>query len=180
MKIISGYLASRTIKSLEVKELRPTTQRVKEAIFSSLENKIDFSNKTVLDLYAGSGSLGIEAISRGAKKCDFVEKNKDLIKCLKSNLETLGVIEEFNLFHSEVNKFLKTNNTKYDVIFADPPYGLVGIDEMYNLLVKNMNKDSIFIFEQDKNGSDSKLEKVIFNKIYGDTKVSMITLWRKR
>ncbi len=184
MKIVSGFLASRLIKVPKADNFRPSTMRIKEAIFSSLENRLDFKDITVLDLYSGSGALGIEAISRGAKHCDFVEKNKILVSALKNNLDSFKIETSFEVFNTNVEKYLEKCTSEYDLIFADPPYGLVNINQTFSFLSKNMNKSSIFVFEESKNAEDfnasfetgSKNGKIIFNKVYGDTKVSMVRL----
>lgn len=181
MRIISGNLKGRTI--IIPKDsigTRPTSDRVREAIFSVLQSQIDFSNKSILDLYAGSGALGIEALSRGGKTCDFVEKDKRIFLVLKENISKLGIAENSQAICSLVEKFLPTK--PYDLVLVDPPYAEnKGEELLKDLLNKNIfNDQAILVLE-----SDDKLElsetinvkeltgslKLINKKNYGNTAV---------
>ncbi len=90
MRIISGEFKGRLIKVPDSKLIRPTTDRVRETLFNLLNNRIDFQGIKVLDLYAGSGSLGLECLSRGAEEIHFVEKNYPIYKNLQENIDSLG------------------------------------------------------------------------------------------
>ncbi len=105
MRVIAGKLKGRTIKMPKSKLVRPTTDKNKEAIFNSLNNFIDFDGITACDIYAGSGSLGIEIISRGAKEVHFIEKNYNVQNVLKENLTTLGVMNRAKVFRTDAVRF---------------------------------------------------------------------------
>ena len=123
MRIISGELKGRFIKVPDSKLIRPTTDRVRETFFNILNNRISFENISVLDLYSGSGSLGIECMSRGASSVDFVEKNYTIYKSLKENIISLDIEEKCRIFKMEALKFTSLNDHKiYDLILADPPF----------------------------------------------------------
>ena len=94
MRIISGEFKGRRINVPDSKEIRPTTDRVRETLFNILNNKIDFNNRKVLDLYAGSGSLGLECLSRGASEVHFIERNFKIYKNLQENINSLGAVEK--------------------------------------------------------------------------------------
>lgn len=121
MRVIAGKYRGLKLASFEGENIRPTIDRVKESVFNILQ--FDIQGKKVLDLFAGTGSLGIEAISRGAKKVTFVEVNEDSIKVLKQNLKRIE--EDYELLKQDYKVALsqkKTQKESYDFIFLDPPY----------------------------------------------------------
>ena len=153
MRIISGKYARRKIITPKGSETRPTTDRFKETLFNIIENslKINLKNKNVLDLFAGSGSLGLEAISRGAKNCIFIDKSIKAVEAIEENISFLKLNSYCDCYKLDVNKITKfTNNPnkKIDIIFSDPPYSKIDINEIAinNLIKKNWMKDSVYIF----------------------------------
>tara|TARA_B100000700_G_scaffold250221_1_gene280777 strand:- start:19459 stop:20028 length:570 start_codon:yes stop_codon:yes gene_type:complete len=143
MRIISGKYSGRKIITPKGKDIRPTTDRFKETLFNIIENslKIDFKEKNVLDLFAGSGSLGIEALSRGAKSCIFIDKSSKAIKTVEENINKLELPSAYDCINIDVNKirkFTKNTKDKINIIFSDPPYSKTEINEIaINNLVKN-------------------------------------------
>lgn len=129
MRVISGKYRSIKLNSVEGFSTRPTTDKVKESIF----NIIDCYNCKVLDLFAGSGALGIEALSRGAKCATFIDGSLDAVKTINKNIEKCKIEKHlFNVYKTDFLRALKIfskNNEKFDVIFLDPPYkkGLIDI-----------------------------------------------------
>lgn len=141
MRIISGELKGRLIKVPDSKLIRPTTDRVRETLFNLLNNKIDFEGYNVLDIYAGSGSLGLECISRGAALVNFVEKNYQIYKNLQENIDSLEAGEKCSIYKMEAIKFSQlADHRKYDLILADPPFFK---DDVYDV-VKNLRKNNFF------------------------------------
>ena len=123
MKVISGTLKGRNILGYNIDGTRPTMDRVKESLFGMIQDYI--KDSTVLDLFAGSGSLGIEAISNGAKTCYFIDNNNEVIKTLNKNITNLKIKDNSKIILSDWKKFLNEsaqNNIKFDLIFIDPPY----------------------------------------------------------
>ena len=120
MRVISGKYRSRILKQVESDGTRETKDRVKESIFNSI-NDLCF-DATVLDLFAGSGSLGIEAISRGAKHVDFVDESIKSMDALRYNVETLELQKVVDIYHTDYNAFLENHYQKYDIILLDPQY----------------------------------------------------------
>ncbi len=118
MRIIAGTAGRIAIK-VPPAVTRPTTDFVRQAVFSILGERV--GNARVLDLYAGSGALGLEALSRGAKSCTFVEEHRQAVKVIAENL-TKARLEGGHAVKSEVAPFLKRDAGSYDLIFADPPY----------------------------------------------------------
>jgi len=121
MRVIGGRLKGYRLKSLRGLDIRPTSDLIREAIFSMLES-MDIDWSYVLDLYAGTGALGIEALSRGAERADFVECNPRCCALIKQNLEHTKLTAEGNVYCMTVAKALSLLGKKYDIVFLDPPY----------------------------------------------------------
>ena len=138
MRVIGGQYRHRKLTYPEDNRnnIRPTKDRIREAFFSIVG---DLSNKTFLDLYAGCGSMGIEAISRGAGKAYFVDNNKESVNYVKSNLKSLGINNYELLFtddFSALEKF-KDDGVKFDVIYLDPPYELGRYEDILSYIYSN-------------------------------------------
>lgn len=161
MRIISGKYKSRTIKTPDPKFTRPTTDIVKESIFNMLQNKIDFADISVLDIYAGSGSLGLEALSRGAKEVHFIEMNFPVFKILLANIKSLNAEDSCRIFKRSAVKFTESvEHQKYDLIFADPPFFKDDIHQVYkNIIDANfLSEDGIFIIERSIQTKEKDIE----------------------
>lgn len=138
LRIISGKYGGRRFNTKLPSGIRPTTDSVKESIFNILSNRIDFDGISVADLYAGSGALGIESLSRGASKCHFVDKSYKSLDYIREILTALKVIDEqYLLSKSDAQKFLFTEDNKYDLIFMDPPYANKSINTIVNIIAEN-------------------------------------------
>ncbi|MFV0351689.1 MAG: 16S rRNA (guanine(966)-N(2))-methyltransferase RsmD [Oscillospiraceae bacterium] len=120
MRIIAGDKRGILLKTLDGEETRPTMERVKEGVFSSLHFLLP--GATVLDLYAGSGQMGFEALSRGAVRCTLVDSSRDAVAVIKENARATALYEKCNVACMDVLAFLANSREKFDVIFADPPY----------------------------------------------------------
>ena len=173
MRIISGKYKGRIIEGYNMIGTRPTMDRVKESIIAMIQNNI--KNSTCLDLFAGSGSIGIEFLSNGAKTCYFVDNNKKVMDTIKRNVSKLKIEEEYYLVLNDFNKALKNfkeQNIKFDIVFLDPPYQnnyikkCLELIEEYNLL----NEDGIVVCEYEYEQFECNLKK-IKEKKYGSKKV---------
>ena len=120
MRVITGSAKGRRLESPIGDNVRPTTDRVKEALFSSIQ--FDIEGRKVLDLFAGSGQLGIEALSRGAASAVFVDNNAESLTIINRNLSITGLLNKAKVIKSDSEVFLKTSAEKFDIIFLDPPY----------------------------------------------------------
>ena len=127
MRVISGKARGTSLYSLEGNHTRPTTDRVKESMFSIINFHIP--DGVVLDLFAGSGALGIEALSRGARKCYFIENSHSAADIVKKNIEKTSLKENSVLKVVDYKSFLNSANEKFDVILLDPPYNKKMCDE---------------------------------------------------
>ena len=123
MKIITGIARGMNIETLEGEATRPTSQRVKEAVFSMIQFEIE--NTTVLDLFAGSGQMGLEALSRGAKKATFCDASRDATDIVIRNAKKTRLFDKCRISTCDYNQMLKgiSGKEKYDLVFIDPPYG---------------------------------------------------------
>ncbi len=174
MRIISGSAKGRFINVPKSDLIRPTTDRVRETLFNILNNKISFEGIKVLDLYAGSGSLGLECFSRGASEIHFVEKNFVIQKNLESNIKSLDADLFCKIFKVSSLKFSSLfKNIAYDLILADPPFFQYDIYNVVENLLNNkyFHSETIMIIERsiqtkEKDISNLKVEPF---KIIGDS-----------
>jgi len=150
MRIISGTSKGRKLVTPKSLSLRPTSDRVKESIFNILREEIE--GRIVLDLFAGTGNLGIEALSRGAKKVIFVEKGRHALGLIQRNLGQIGLEERSEVLPVDVNRaigILKQRGKTFDLIFMDPPYEKGMIEKTLMKLTSHRiyHKDSILVVE---------------------------------
>jgi 16S rRNA (guanine(966)-N(2))-methyltransferase RsmD len=120
MRVITGIARGKILKTLDGNDVRPTSQKVKEAIFSALQFEIE--GRRVLDLFAGSGQLGIESLSRGAKSAVFVDSSNASIKIIKQNIESTGFESNAKVFMADYATFTSSSRDIFDIVFLDPPY----------------------------------------------------------
>jgi 16S rRNA (guanine966-N2)-methyltransferase len=161
IRVIAGSAGGLRLKIPKGSITRPTADRVKEALFGIIGEKV--RNALVLDLFAGTGSLGIESLSRGARGAVFVDKNRNCGNIIKENLEYTGFMDRSKIIIGDVLKAInkiKSNYKKYDIIFIDPPYGKKNIDKTLKIFSYNdiIDKNGIIIAESHVN--DKMPEKV--------------------
>ena len=133
MRIITGKAKGIRLKTLEGDATRPTSERVKEAVFSMIQ--FDVEGRSVLDLFAGSGQLGLESLSRGAMEATFVDKSKDAVAIIKENIQKTRFLDQSEVYQSDSINFLsRCGSKKFDIVFLDPPYAL----KLYNPALKAM------------------------------------------
>lgn len=161
MRIVSGRLRGRIVKMPKSDLVRPTTEKVKEALFNYLNHYIGFDGLTVCDIYAGSGSLGFEALSRGAEKVHFVEKNYAVYKNLEFNIKTLQAEKECKIYKMAAVAFAKKEpDVRYDLILADPPFFHNDVHEMVEYIIKNniLTDEGVMIIERSIQTQDEDVE----------------------
>jgi 16S rRNA (guanine966-N2)-methyltransferase len=174
LRIISGERKGTRLFSLKKRKIRPTSDKVKGAIFNILSSVED---KKVLDLFAGSGALGIEALSRGAQEVGFVDDSSSSLNLIRKNLAKLGFEEKSRLIKKDVLRFLNTEfEQRFDLILADPPYGKGLCQKVLEILSGKeiLNPDGVLVIEHHKKEKIEKMENFILLKErrYGDTVVS--------
>ena len=151
MRIIAGIYKSRTIKFPKSDLVRPTTDRNKESIFNILSNQLDFNDIKACDIYAGSGSLGLEVLSRGARETHFVEKNFHVQKMLRENIKSLDALKKSRIFKMSAIKFSSIDeHDTYDLIILDPPFFQDDVHQVVRNLLdrKFLNDDGILLVER--------------------------------
>ena len=132
MRVITGSARGRRLLTLEGMDVRPTVSKVKEGIFSAIQ--FDIEGRKILDLFAGSGQLGIEALSRGAQLCVFVDNSRNSLDIVKKNLNACELEKNARVVLSDYSSFLAGKTELFDIAFIDPPYRKGIIDEVMKLL----------------------------------------------
>ncbi len=180
MKLISGSLGGRILKTIEAKGYRPAMGKVREALFSILESQgIEWDSVKVLDVYAGTGSLAFESISRGAKHASFIELDKEALKCLHYNAKNLKIDDRCSIYGEDASKFLARDNANpFNIIFVDPPYGEKMFIPTLERIVQNnwLAKDGYLIAEVEaglKFSCDRQNEglDLVIDRDYGQTRI---------
>ena len=133
MRVISGELGGRKLVAPDGTTTRPTTDKVRQAVFNSLGSMGVIEGATVADLFAGSGALGIEALSRGAEHCVFVERDRNALRALRENLATLGLAERATVHATDVMAWVSAMRG-VDIAFIDPPYAFDAWDRLLSLV----------------------------------------------
>lgn len=134
MRVVSGSARGRRLKELQGMETRPTTDKVKESLFNVIQ--FDIPGRKVLDLFGGTGQLGIEALSRGAAHCTFIDQRRDAVALIRENLKLCRLEENAKVMQGDSLAFLGSCREKFDVIFLDPPYHTDLMDRTLELVTK--------------------------------------------
>ena len=179
MRIISGTLKGKSINFLKNKNTRPLKDSVKESIFNILNHsnliKTDIQNSTILDLYSGVGSFGIESLSRNAKRVTFIEKDINASNILKENLKKLSILQKSKIFTDKIENVLSRLEEKFNIFFLDPPFA----DENYFLnleLIKNrkiFEENHIVIIHREKRSKENfgNILHIVETKQYARSKI---------
>ena len=178
MRVIGGSLKGRRLSAIKTESsmtnLRPTTDRIKESLFNILSGgKFDLKleKARILDIFAGSGALGLEAISRGAKSCTFIERNKANIRILDANLNICNLKNQTNIKTFDATKFPMNPDPPYDLVFLDPPYRKsLGEAAIRSALASNWISDTaLIVLEEGEQKSSLQGLKLEDTRRYGDT-----------
>lgn len=143
LHIIAGKYKNHKILSPKSRETRPTTGKLREALFNICQSYIE--NVCFLDVFAGSGAIGIEALSRGAQKATFIDGNRECIRCIRENLRTLGIEDQGQPLQGDalvLMRKLDKQAQKFDIIYMDPPYEVEGLPTE---LIKTIDKSNILV-----------------------------------
>ena len=178
MRIVGGYFKGRELRSfsnMKNASLRPTSDRVKESVFNILIHKfqVNFSGVNVLDLFAGTGSLGLEALSRGAKSVTFVEKDSYACHIILDNIERLGVKSKTSINKKNCLNIGENGSDPFDLVFIDPPYGQnLGEKTLERILnEKWFRSKSLIVWEENAKISDLNNLKRLDIRKYGETNI---------
>ena len=172
MRVITGFVQGTRIETLTGDDVRPTIQRIKEAVFSAIQ--FDIQGKVFLDLFAGSGQMGIEALSRGAASSFFIDSRRDSIEVIKRNLTATNLLKKAKIINMDSLLFLNKAIQKFDIAFLDPPYRTGTLEKAIVKLEPLMNFNGIIICE---NPVDEKilinLEKFALKREYNYGKIKI-------
>ena len=174
MRIITGEYKGRHFDIPRTFKARPTTDFAKENIFNVLQGYIDFEDATALDLFAGTGSISLELVSRGCKQVVSVEADRNHANFIHQCFKKLNEERDI-LVRGDVFRFLKSCHQKFDFIFADPPYALENLAKIPDLVLNGelLNEDGIFVFEHGKNHDFSDHPRFLEHRSYGSVNFSL-------
>ncbi|GAB1414741.1 RsmD family RNA methyltransferase [Paludibacter sp.] len=177
MRIISGKYKGRRIPASNKVTARPTTDFAKEGLFNLLNNRIDFEDISVLDLFAGTGSIGFEFISRGCKDIFAIEQDDNQLNYMKKVCKELQITNHYHL-KADVFKYITSCHSEFDIIFADPPYDLKNIEEIPTLIFnrKILKADGLFILEHSAKQQFNEHPNFSFHRKYGNVNFSFFEL----
>ena len=148
MRVITGTARGRTLEAVEGMEVRPTSEKVKEAVFSSVQFELEGAK--MLDMFCGSGQMGIEGLSRGASLCVFVDNAKRSIDVTKQNLVASNLFSKARVVQTDAKSFLAGARDKFDIAFLDPPYARGILQETLPLLVPFMSGAGVILCEHEE------------------------------
>mgnify|MGYP000386587258 FL=1 len=174
MRIITGQFKGRHFDIPRTFKARPTTDFAKENIFNVLNGYIDFDGITALDLFAGTGSISLELVSRGCKEVVSVEKDRDHARFIADCMKKINAENDI-LIRGDVFRFLKSCHQKFDLIFADPPYALPELDTLSDLVFEHdlLAADGVFVFEHGKHNDFSAHPRFKEHRSYGSVNFSI-------
>lgn len=165
MRVITGSARGRKLRAPDGMDTRPTTDLVKEAVFSVIQFIVPYAS--VLDLFAGSGQMGIEALSRGANKAVFLDSSRKALEVIKENLQNTRFVKQAKALSGDAESFLKNAVEKYDIIFLDPPYSQGYPEKLLPLLGKPLSENGIVLYEHDKKEElPEETEDLVLKKRY--------------
>ena len=174
MQILAGIYKGRKIRSSSSQAIRPCSSRVKKSLFDILEGRIDFDGVAVLDLFAGFGSLGFEALSRGAESVCFIDQHVDALKALKSTTLQLGVQDRVKIVNADVSAFLGRAAGEFGLVFCDPPYSWQDYDMLIEKIVGGglLAEDGFLLIEHSTHIDFKHSPYYSFQRDYGMTRVT--------
>lgn len=177
MRVIAGSAKGRRLVAPKGTATRPTSDLVRGAVFNVLAPIVDLDGAAVADLFAGSGALGIEALSRGAASCVFVDSDRHAVDAVRANLQATGLAGG-DVVHADVARWVagQGRGRGFDVVFADPPYAHG--DDAWRALAGALDTD-VLVAESDRELDLGEGWRVLRSKRYGSTVVTLVTPWRR-
>ena len=165
MRVITGTARGRRLVTLEGRDVRPTTDKVKEALFSIIQFEIE--GRRVLDMFAGSGQLGIEALSRGAESAVFIDGNKKAVDVIRKNLELTGFTDKATVYNNDSILQVKNSREMFDLAFLDPPYNQGIVQKALPIVAESMAPGGVIVCEtQEKEELCGKVGDFSLAKVY--------------
>ena len=174
MRIIAGRFKGRSLRAPKGRETRPTTDRVREALFNLLVARRPLDGARVLDLFAGTGALGLEALSRGAASAVFVEQHAPTLRLARQNAADLGVEAACSFLRADAVAYLqRPPQVPFDLVFADPPYGLDALPDLPGLACAHLVPGGLLALEHDVRHDFAVHPALVVSRAYGRTVVSI-------
>ncbi|MBL7977412.1 MAG: 16S rRNA (guanine(966)-N(2))-methyltransferase RsmD [Bacteroidetes Order II. Incertae sedis bacterium] len=174
MRIIAGKFKGRSLKSPKGEITRPTTDRVRTSVFNLLYSRMEMRGARVLDMFAGTGALGIESMSRGAESTTFIELNRTVLELTKQNASIFGIEKQCWFQLGDAVGFIqKYRGPQFDVVFADPPYELEAIPQLPEWVFPQLKPEGLFVLEHDARHSFDEHPALDTSRAYGRTIVSV-------
>lgn len=174
MRVVAGTARGRTLIAPEGTTTRPTSDRVRESIFNALFSLDAIDDARVLDLYAGSGALGIEALSRGAASATFVDRGRHALNAIRHNLRAAGFETSSTVVRADVLDWLRDASGEYDLILCDPPYDFAEWPALLESLERMLSDTGVVVLESDHEIDPGDAWVVIRSRRYGGTVVSIV------
>lgn len=176
MRISGGKVKGHGLKIPKVRDIRPTQEAVRLAVFNILGDLV--KNKKAVDLYAGSGTLGIEALSRGAREAIFLESNYHACKIVKENLDHARILPKGRVICRDVKQaLLEMPDDDIELAFLDPPYAIGRLDHIFKALYPHLKRGAIVVYEHSKMTEPPAVSglRIFDRRIYGSTKITFLT-----
>ena len=173
MRITGGALRGRPLAAPPGRATRPTTDRTRQAVFNLVGARMGLGGARVLDLFAGSGALGLDALSRGAAHATFVETDPAALRALAANVRTLGLDARARTVRADVFAFLHRAPGPFDLVLADPPYGLARLPDLPDLMLPLVAPDGLLVLEHDARHGFDAHPALVTARTYGPTVVSL-------
>jgi 16S rRNA (guanine(966)-N(2))-methyltransferase RsmD len=177
MRIIAGTYRSRRLLSPPGRSARPTTDRVRESVFTALTTRLDLKGLHILDLFAGSGALGLEALSRGAAAVTFVESDSGTLTVCRKNAQSLDVEGQCRFVRAPTERFIERyRGPGFDLLFADPPYDWPGTASFPDSAIPVASEKALLVLEHDSKHEFQTHPRLLLSKKYGRTHVSLFVM----
>lgn len=177
MRVITGIARGRRLVAPEGYDVRPTADKVKEGIFSAIQFQLE--DAYVLDLFAGSGQMGIEALSRGAKRAVFVDSSQRSIRCVNENLRNTGFERQSEVISRDSYDFIKLTRLAFDIIILDPPYRHDHIANILPIAARKLKENGCIICEYESEAEEPAVpEGLVLRKTYRYGKIN-VTIFEK-
>lgn len=178
MRVITGIAKGRRLETLSGEDVRPTTDKIKEAVFSIIQFRIQ--GRRFLDLFAGSGQMGIEALSRGAAEAVFIDNRKQAVEIVRKNLNTTRLADNAKVLNTDSIGFLSMKSEEFDIAFLDPPYSKGILQKALKLLPQIMKKSGIILCENPVDEQiPEKLGDFVLDRQYRYGKIKITTYKHK-
>ncbi len=173
MRITGGDLRGRTLQAPKGDRTRPTTDKTRQALFNLLQSRLTLTGARVLDLFCGSGALGMEALSRGAVHATLVERHGPTLALARANADALGLSDACTFARADALRWIDGTPTRFDLIVADPPYALAELSSLPDRLLPLLTPGGILSLESATDTDFTDHPALLVSRVYGGTRLSL-------